>query len=65
MTQESNILDKDNKEEDNYWYILLDSKNLLDHDGDNKEPDNLFASSLLVDDLSSIAMALARNVLKP
>jgi hypothetical protein len=32
---------------------------------DDKEEDNLFASSLLVEDSSSIAMAWARDILKP
>jgi hypothetical protein len=43
-------------------YIL--GKNSLHYDEDNMKIDNHFASSLLVDDLSPIAMALARDILK-
>jgi hypothetical protein len=49
LTQESFILDKSS----------------LDHDKNDEEEDNIFASSLLVNDLSSIAMASARDILKP
>jgi hypothetical protein len=62
VIQQGNALRTTSAEEGLTQESYIIQKDSLDHD---EEEDNLFANSLLVEDSSSIAMASARDILKP
>jgi hypothetical protein len=58
LTQESYLIGENSTDDE-------EDNEEADNVEDNEEADNVFANSLLVDDSSSLAMASARDILKP
>jgi hypothetical protein len=61
LTQESYIVQAGSSGEDSNYEIALDE----DHKDDSEVEGNVFANSLLVDNLSTIHTTSARDILKP